>query len=90
MLPVTYQYLGSKTGTPSFDIEISFVAADGTTHKPTDVIVVAPNDVVDINEMYAGATQTGNPVIAIPSANAEAGTWAISYDLGVSEFFEAE
>ncbi len=37
-----------------------------------------PNQISDINQMYTGATATGNIVVMAPSAEIELGMWAIS------------
>lgn len=76
LVPVTYTYVGTTSGTPWLDVDIEFVSAAGTTH--TDEFVVVPNSYRDINEMYAGASATGNLVVMAPSADIELGTWAIS------------
>lgn len=76
LVPVTYTYVGTTSGTPWIDIDIEFVSAAGTTH--TEEFVVAPNPTSDINEMYNGATATGNLVVMAPSTDIELGAWAIS------------
>lgn len=79
LVPVTVVYQGTETGTPWTDITLEFVSAAGTTHKSYDVSVVEPAPTfTDINELYTGASGTGNIVVAIPTADAEAGTWAVS------------
>lgn len=76
LVPVTFTYVGTTSGTPWLDIDIEYVSAAGTTH--TEEFVVAPNQISDINEMYNGATATGNLVVMAPSTDIELGTWAIS------------
>jgi len=76
LVPVTYTYVGNESGTPWLDVTIEFVSAAGTTHS--EAYVVAPGDYKDINEMYNGASATGNLVIMAPSADIDKGTWAIS------------
>ncbi|WP_167043630.1 DUF4190 domain-containing protein [Salinibacterium sp. ZJ454] len=90
MVPVTFTYTGDTTGTPWIDVSIEFVSAAGTTHTKSDVSVVAPSPAVtDINDLYPGASGTGNVVILVPSADVEQGTWALSDSFGDETFFFA-
>lgn len=91
LVPVTVTYLGDETGLPWVDITVEFVSAAGTTHTESDTLAVAPAPTfMDINELYDGASGTGNIVIAIPIENASAGTWAVSTLFGDPFFFTAE
>ncbi len=78
LVPVTYTYLGDDSATPWIDVTIEFVSAAGTTHTTSDAFVVEPDGVHDINELYTGASATGNIVIMVPSDDVEAGTWSVS------------
>lgn len=84
MVPVTYTYVGTESGTPWLDVTIEFVSAAGTTH--TNAYVVIPDDYTDINEMYNGASATGNVVIMAPSTDIEQGTFTISTLFGSPYF----
>lgn len=91
LVPVALTYVGSETGTPWLDITVEFVSAAGTTHTEGDSLAVAPAPTLfDINELYPGASATGNVVILIPIDNAAAGTWAVSTFFGEPFFFTAE
>jgi hypothetical protein len=91
LVPVTVTYLGDETGVPWLDLTIEFVTAEGTTHTESDTLVVAPEPTfMDINDLYNGATGTGNIVIAIPIENAANGTWTVSSFFGDPFFFTAE
>ena len=91
LVPVTLTYVGSETGTPWIDISIEFVSAAGTTHTESDSFAVGPTPTLfDINEMYNGATATGNVVIMIPVDSAASGTWTVSSLFGDPFFFTAE
>lgn len=87
MFPVTYTYVGKTTGTPAIDVSIDFVSAAGTTHKALDSMVVVPNALNAVNELYPGATATGNVAIMVPSADIEKGTLVVSDILGSNKFF---
>lgn len=82
-------YLGSEKGFPGMDLNVAFVTADGTTHKPSDISVVGPDELSNENELYQGGTAVGSAYIAIPTAGAATGTWRISQFLNDSEFFFA-
>ncbi|GGK87549.1 hypothetical protein GCM10007382_04310 [Salinibacterium xinjiangense] len=84
LVPVTYTYVGTESGTPWLDVTIEFVSAAGTTH--TNAYVVIPNNHNDINEMYTGASATGNVVIMAPSADIEKGAFTISTLFGSPYF----
>ncbi|TFD50228.1 DUF4190 domain-containing protein [Cryobacterium frigoriphilum] len=89
MISVTAVYKGADSGTPSYDLDIEFVSAAGTTHTVNDAYVFgepAPA-LSDINDLYPDATGTGNVVIAIPAADAANGTWVVSSFFGDSKFF---
>lgn len=78
LLPVSAKYLGDDTGTPAWDLEFSFVSKAGTTHKEFDVSVVGPDELSNVNELYKDGVGEGNIVIAIPTLDAELGTWRVS------------
>lgn len=91
LIPVTVTYLGDESGLPWVDFTIEFVSAAGTTHTESDSFAVAPAPTfMDINDLYNGASGTGNIVILIPTENASAGTWSVSTLFGDPFFFAAE
>ncbi|WP_456820082.1 TM2 domain-containing protein [Cellulomonas sp. URHB0016] len=93
MVTVNLTRLGEEAATPWVDLSVEFVSAAGTTHTPGDASVVAPAPTMnDLNDMYAGATGSGNVVIAIPQADAAAGTgnWTVSTLFGDPTFFTVE
>ena len=87
MVTVTAKYVGKKTGTPAWDLNLSFVTAAGTTHNQGDVSAVIPSSLYDINELYPDAVGVGNVVIAVPSDNVEAGNWTVSAGYGNEKYF---
>ncbi|RLQ84122.1 DUF4190 domain-containing protein [Mycetocola zhadangensis] len=92
VLPVTVTYVGTDTGTPWIDLNLAFVSAAGTTHDEADSLVVAPAPTfMEINELYPGASGTGNIVVAIPTADAANGAWTVeALFWGDSFFFAAQ
>lgn len=90
LLSLTATYIGSESGTPSFDLMYSYVSSAGTTHETFDNFAVAPDPLSDINELYPGASGTGNILIAIPTDDASGGVWKVGALLGSEYFFAAE
>jgi len=86
LVPITYTYVGTQTGTPWIDVEVVFVTASGTTHEQEFVVV--PSPITDISELYPGGSATGNLVVMVPSADIESGAWAIGSLFG-DKFFVA-
>lgn len=84
LVPITFTYVGTQSGTPWIDTEIEFVSAAGTTHEQEFVVI--PNSITDIAEMYEGASATGNLVVMAPTLDVEKGTWAISARFGTKYF----
>ena len=76
-------------GFPDVDISVAFVTEEGTTHKPSDISVIGPDDLRNENELYQGGSAVGSVYIAIPTAGADSGTWRISQFFNDSEFFFA-
>ncbi|GHD49556.1 hypothetical protein GCM10008097_22550 [Mycetocola manganoxydans] len=90
VVPVSVTYIGTETGTPWVDLQVSFVSAAGTTHSQADSMAVAPSPLfMEINELYPDASGTGNIVIAIPTADAVKGTWTVEPLFGGDTFFFA-
>lgn len=91
LVPVTVTYVGAESGLPWVDIRVEFVSAAGTTHTESDSFAVAPAPTfMDINDLFTGASGTGNIVILIPTDNAAGGTWAVSTLFGDPFYFTAE
>lgn len=90
-LPVAVKFLGDDGGTPSFDLDISFVSRAGTTHKGFDVPVVGPTPLSSVGELARDALGEGTLTIAIPTLDVDLGTWRVS-SAGVDNpvFFTAQ
>jgi len=87
MVTVTAKYVGKETGTPFWDLEVTFVSESGTTHTSGDVYAAIPNPLIDVNELYPDAVGVGNVAVAVPSANVEAGNWVVSIGFGDAKYF---
>ena len=90
LLPLALTYVGTETGNPFIDIQVSFIGADNNTYESFDTFVVGPSPSTGINELFPGAQATGNVVIAIPTEGAEQGVWSISPFLGDPIYFAAQ
>lgn len=87
MFPVTYTYVGKTTGTPGFEVSVDFVSAAGTTHTSSDALVVLDGGVTSLNEMYPGASATGNVAIEVPTQDVAKGLLTVGPSIGTSKFF---
>lgn len=67
---VTVTYVGQTSGTP-MEVTVSYVTAAGNTVHTFDAMVVGPEP-LSSNELYAGASATGNVVLQIPRDDAGA------------------
>jgi hypothetical protein len=91
ILSLTFTYIGETSGTPWTAVSVDYVSANGNTHSPGDNYAVTPNDLFSINELFPGATASGNVTIAIPSDGALDGVWRVEPSFfGDGFFFKAE
>ncbi|WP_425310430.1 DUF4352 domain-containing protein [Ammonicoccus fulvus] len=70
MANVTVTYIGETSGTP-FEINVSYVTASGNTVNTYDATVLGPDELPS-NELYNGASATGNIFLQIPKDDAGA------------------
>lgn len=88
LLPVTVTNDASTEAiTPWADLTVSFVADDGRSFDQE--YVVAPNDLMNVSDLYEGGTGTGNLVFAIPTEVQGGGTWAVSFQWSDPVFVSA-
>lgn len=64
LVNVTVTYVGETSGTPS-EIGVAYVTNSGNTVNSFDKVAVAP-DALESNELYTGASATGNVALHIP------------------------
>ncbi|MGN6760229.1 MAG: DUF2510 domain-containing protein [Leifsonia sp.] len=67
LVNATVTYTG-KDSAYAAEVQISYVGADGKVYKSFDKAVVAPDPQLGADELYTGASTTGNVVIQIPAA----------------------
>lgn len=83
IVAVTATYNGDETGLPWIDLEFAFVGDDNRTYS--DHCGVIPNDLSEVDELYAGGTAEGNICIAVPEG--ASGLWTLSTLFGEPVFF---
>jgi hypothetical protein len=90
ILSMEFTYVGDSSGTPWTSVSVDFVSPSGTTHSTSDTFVSYVDDLFSINELFPGASGTGNVVIAIPEDGAADGVWRIEpLFIGDGVFFSA-
>ena len=65
---VTLKRVAAEAGTP-MEVDVSYVTAGGNVVTIADAFAVAP-DALSINELYEGASVTGNVVLMVPVGDA--------------------
>lgn len=68
LVNVTLKRVAAEAGTP-MEVDVSYVTAAGNVVTIADAFAVAP-DALSINELYEGASVTGNVVLQIPTGDA--------------------
>lgn len=64
---VTVTYTGDDSGDPWMDLDFVYVTENGNTTAYYDTDAIGPEpDIMDIGEMYEGASNTGNVLFEIP------------------------
>jgi len=86
---VRVTYLGTDSKAPGWDLTLKFISSAGTTHDEFDVIVVGPNNLSNVNELYNGGTATANVYVAIPIMDSAKGTWRLTSLFLDTEFYFA-
>jgi hypothetical protein len=90
ILTMEFTYVGDSTGTPWTSVSVDYVSPSGTTHSGSDTFVSYPGGLFSMNELFPGASGTGNVVIAIPEDGAADGVWRIQpLFIGDGVFFSA-
>lgn len=82
---VTLTRVAAEAGT-AFEVSVAYVTASGNVVTSTDAMVVAPDE-LGYDELYEGASITGNVALAIPAG--DAGTVRITPGLFADDVFFA-
>ena len=87
MVSVTLTYVGAESGTPWLDLTMSYLGASGNTFGTgsDDSCGVIPAELMDVNEMFPGATSTANECFAVPASDVAGGTWIIEESFSFDE-----
>lgn len=83
IVPVTATYIGDETGLPWIDLEVRFVGSDGRTYS--DYCGVIPDDLQEVDELYADATAEGNTCVVVPTG--ADGLWTLAAGWSDPVFF---
>jgi hypothetical protein len=67
LINATVTYTGKDSGSAAL-VGISYVTADGNVIHSYDKLVLAPDPTLGMDEMYNGASATGNVALQIPAA----------------------
>ena len=77
IFPATVKYIGSKSGSPNFSLDFTYVSADGRSYDGG--FVTMDGQLSDVADLYPDASATANVIIEIPTTSPEAGVWGVSY-----------
>jgi len=77
LVPTTFTYTGTETGTPWLDIQLEFVSAAGTTHNAISTNAVPPKPITFLPELSPGESATGDLVLLVPTEDLEQGTLTV-------------
>jgi hypothetical protein len=79
----TYTYWGPDSSSPYFDLSTDFLAADNRTYNRSSggqwCAGVDP-DVIDVSDMFAGATASAHDCAVVPTDLAHDGLWRVRGD----------
>ncbi len=87
-VPVSVKYIGTKTGTPQFDLQFKYVSPESQGYDGAFVTMDGQLSAVD--ELYPDGVGTGTVIIEIPSASVGAGTWSVQTIFGDPIYFAAQ
>lgn len=71
LINITATYSGDESEMPMLGTEIAYVTGSGETSNAFDQLAIAPDEFDAAAELYAGGTEEGNVVLAIPDADEE-------------------
>lgn len=86
----TFTYHGDHGSTPDMDLSIDFLATNQRVYDAysgDNVCGNAEPDLDDVDDMYTGATVTGNDCVSVPTSLAYDGLWRFDAYLGDREIF---
>lgn len=75
LAPVAVEYIGDESGVPWIDLTFRFYGSSGNTYDAECGVV--PDDIIDIGEMFPGASATGNICAEVPEDQVVGGAWIV-------------
>ncbi|MCL2455057.1 MAG: hypothetical protein FWD18_07155 [Micrococcales bacterium] len=87
MTEVSFAYDGEDSATPWVSLSIKFVGSDGNTYSSgtDDGCGVIPSPrLMDVGEMYAGASSAANVCLSVPTAAIDGGSWSVEESFSFS------
>jgi hypothetical protein len=79
-VPVTYTNIGTTAEQPWWETDVDFVGSNGVVYdngSGDQYCGVVPDQAMDIDDMYPGATATGNECVVVPTAYVAGGLWRV-------------
>ena len=89
VVDVELTYKGDEPGGAMPMSTVEYVSAGGNTFDGLDDMVVAPNELDQLENLYNGASTSGSVAIQIPTEDAESGVLAVSPDMLADKVFVA-
>lgn len=87
IVPIEAARLGVDGASPYFDLYFSFVGPSGQSYN--EAMVVLPNDLINVAEMYEGAVASGTVAFEVPASDVDGGTISVNYGWGLDPTFFA-
>ncbi|TGD30811.1 hypothetical protein EB835_11400 [Brevibacterium sp. S22] len=89
LIDVELTYKGDEPGGEMPMSTVEYVTSGGNTFDGLDDMVVAPNALDEMENLYNGASASGSVAIQIPTEDAESGVLAVSPDMFADKVFVA-
>lgn len=89
MIDVDLTYTGDERDGEMPMMTVEYVSAGGNTFDGLEDMVVAPNALDTLENLYSGATTSGSIALQIPSDDADAGVLAVSPDMLADKVYVA-
>lgn len=79
IVEVNVAYTGDQSGQPWLDLSFAFHGSDGNTFGTgsDDYCGVIPNDLMDVGEMFQGASASGAVCVSVPADQISGGAWIV-------------
>lgn len=78
MAPLWVKKAGADKGTPWLNVTVEFLGKNGRIYDGS--CGVLPNSMMDVADMYPGASATGNVCVEVPATEISGGRWRVKAD----------